>query len=190
MTKAPLGGKKTGPNPTDRGKGGVKRSLLTESNRGDRASARQLYEQSLRLFREVGDRQGAGGALYCLGDLNRLEGNYGSAVALLQESRAISRDLKDTEGIAGNLSLLATVLLAQSAAEGATCLWGACHALRESTGLPIPPGEREDYTRQLAEARLVLGPEAFAAAWTTGCAVTWEQAAAFALGQNKETGQR
>lgn len=30
MTKAPLGGKKTGPNPTDRGKGGVKRSLLTE----------------------------------------------------------------------------------------------------------------------------------------------------------------
>ncbi len=30
MTKAPLGGKKTGPNPTDRGKDGVKRSLLTE----------------------------------------------------------------------------------------------------------------------------------------------------------------
>ena len=30
MTKAPLGGKHTGPNPTDRGKSGVKRSLLTE----------------------------------------------------------------------------------------------------------------------------------------------------------------
>ena len=32
MTKAPLGGEKpaTGPNPADRGKGGVKRSLLTE----------------------------------------------------------------------------------------------------------------------------------------------------------------
>jgi len=30
MTKAPLGGDKTGPNPTDRGKSGVKRSLLTE----------------------------------------------------------------------------------------------------------------------------------------------------------------
>jgi transposase len=29
MTKAPLGGEKTGPNPTDRGKAGVKRSLLT-----------------------------------------------------------------------------------------------------------------------------------------------------------------
>ena len=32
MTKAPLGGEKTGPNPTDRGKAGVKRSLLTEGH--------------------------------------------------------------------------------------------------------------------------------------------------------------
>jgi putative transposase len=32
MVKAPLGGKKTGPNPTDRGKSGVKRSVLTEGH--------------------------------------------------------------------------------------------------------------------------------------------------------------
>lgn len=32
MTKAPLGAEKIGPNPTDRAKGGVKRSLLTEAN--------------------------------------------------------------------------------------------------------------------------------------------------------------
>ena len=32
MTKAPLGGEKSGPNPTDRGKSGVKRSLLTEGH--------------------------------------------------------------------------------------------------------------------------------------------------------------
>jgi putative transposase len=32
MTKAPLGGERTGPNPTDRGKAGVKRSLLTEGH--------------------------------------------------------------------------------------------------------------------------------------------------------------
>lgn len=32
MTKAPLGGESTGRNPTDRGKQGVKRSLLTEGN--------------------------------------------------------------------------------------------------------------------------------------------------------------
>src|SRR5205823_4426847 len=32
MTKAPLGGEKTGKNPTDRGKQGVKRSLLVEAH--------------------------------------------------------------------------------------------------------------------------------------------------------------
>lgn len=32
MTKAPLGGEDTGPNPTDRAKSGVKRSLLTEGS--------------------------------------------------------------------------------------------------------------------------------------------------------------
>ena len=32
MTKAPLGGEETGPNPTDRAKRGVKRSLLTEGH--------------------------------------------------------------------------------------------------------------------------------------------------------------
>jgi putative transposase len=32
MTKAPLGGEKTGPNPTDRAKRGTKRSLLTEAS--------------------------------------------------------------------------------------------------------------------------------------------------------------
>ena len=32
MTKAPLGGGKTGPNPTDRGKSGGKRSVLTEGH--------------------------------------------------------------------------------------------------------------------------------------------------------------
>ena len=33
LHKAPLGGGKTAPNPTDRGKGGVERSLLTEARR-------------------------------------------------------------------------------------------------------------------------------------------------------------
>lgn len=32
MTKAPLGGPKTGPNPTDRSKSGTKRSVLTDAN--------------------------------------------------------------------------------------------------------------------------------------------------------------
>src|SRR5262245_55514515 len=56
MTKAPLGGKKVGKNPTDRGKTGTKRSLLTDgggvpiglavdgANRNDFKMARETIE--------------------------------------------------------------------------------------------------------------------------------------------------
>ena len=67
MTKAPLGGEKTGPNPTDRGKSGVKRSLLTEghgvpigltiegANRHDMKLLRPTIE-SIIIKREDADR--------------------------------------------------------------------------------------------------------------------------------------
>ena len=56
MTKAPLGGKKVGKNPTDRGKSGTKRSILTDgsgvpiglavdgANRNDFKMARETIE--------------------------------------------------------------------------------------------------------------------------------------------------
>ena len=56
MTKTPLGGKKTGPNPTDRAKEGTKRSILTDAagiplglavdgaNRNDFKLARETIE--------------------------------------------------------------------------------------------------------------------------------------------------
>lgn len=59
ITKAPLGGEKTGPNPTDRAKGGTKRSLLTDgkgiplavavdgANRNDFKMARATLEGML-----------------------------------------------------------------------------------------------------------------------------------------------
>jgi putative transposase len=62
MTKASLGGEKIGPNPTDRGKGDVKRTLLTDgqgvplpividgANRHDMKLARHTLE-SLKLER-------------------------------------------------------------------------------------------------------------------------------------------
>ena len=47
----PWAGGKTGPNPTDRGKGGVKRSLLTEAQGFSkvRYRARQLYHRAPRF---------------------------------------------------------------------------------------------------------------------------------------------
>jgi putative transposase len=56
MTKAPLGGEKTGKNPTDRGKSGVKRSILSEGNgipigvtvEGANTHDKRMVEETLR----------------------------------------------------------------------------------------------------------------------------------------------
>ena len=56
MTKAPLGGEKTGKNPTDRAKSGVKRSVLTEGHgipigltvEGANCHDKRLVEDTLR----------------------------------------------------------------------------------------------------------------------------------------------
>jgi hypothetical protein len=56
MTKAPLGGEKTGKNPTDRAKSGVKRSLLTDAKgiplavavQGANCHDKRMGEETLR----------------------------------------------------------------------------------------------------------------------------------------------
>ena len=52
MTRTPLGGKTTGPNPTDRGKAGVKRSVLTEGHGVPIGAAnRQATRRDMKLVR-------------------------------------------------------------------------------------------------------------------------------------------
>jgi putative transposase len=67
MTKAPLGGERTGRNPTDRGKLGTKRSLLTEAAgvpvglavEGANRHDKKLVEATLERGRGPGPRAGA-----------------------------------------------------------------------------------------------------------------------------------
>lgn len=83
--------------------------------------------------------------------------------------------------LAISLRGLAAATLGQGEARNAACLWGASEALRQSVGVPIPLRERQEYDRQVAQARAALGEDVFAAAWEEGRTLTWEQAAAAAL---------
>lgn len=53
MTKAPLGGEKTGKNPTDRGKGGVKRSVLCEAGGACGLAVDGANRHDMKLARET-----------------------------------------------------------------------------------------------------------------------------------------
>jgi predicted ATPase/DNA-binding SARP family transcriptional activator/DNA-binding CsgD family transcriptional regulator len=59
-----------------------------------------LLEESLTLYRDLGDRLGIASALQSLGSIARERGRYARAVAFHEESLALQRELGNEEGIA------------------------------------------------------------------------------------------
>jgi predicted ATPase len=77
----------------------------------DRCEAKRLYEQSLALYRAVGDRWGAANALSSLSWAVWSGGAYSEAKQLFEESLAIRQLLGDQRGIADSLAGLSFTAL-------------------------------------------------------------------------------
>jgi tetratricopeptide (TPR) repeat protein len=74
---------------------------------GDPSAAETLYEESLSIRREIGDRASIAASLADLGTVEELKGRFESARKLFEESLSIRRDLDDRRGIAATLNYLA-----------------------------------------------------------------------------------
>jgi hypothetical protein len=142
---------------------------LVASKQGDNAAARALYEESLAIYREVGDRLRIAELLEALAALacerQSVPGAAEGAGAGVPEA--------DATGAAGR-------------GWRAARLFGAAAALREAIGAPVEPRHRAAYCRQVSRAREQLSEEAFAAAWAKGAAMGLDQAISSALGQATE----
>ena len=61
-------------------------------------------------------------------------------------------------------------------------IWGGAERLREEINVPIPPGDRPDYERQITAARATLADDAaFDRAWREGHAMTLDETIECAL---------
>jgi tetratricopeptide (TPR) repeat protein len=76
----------------------------------DYSSATSLGEQSLAIYRQLGDNQGIANCLNDLGSLAGLQGDYELRQSLHEQSLGIFRELGDEYGIATTLFLLANVV--------------------------------------------------------------------------------
>jgi DNA-binding CsgD family transcriptional regulator len=65
-------------------------------------------------------------------------------------------------------------------------LWGAAEAGREATGIALPPGERVLHEPYLAAARSRLGEQAWDEALAEGRAMSFEEAAEYALTEEED----
>ncbi len=86
---------------------------LAVLGRSDYAVGRSFCEESLAIWRELGDRQGIAVALSNLGLLASDHGDHASARALCEESLTIRRELGDKQGVAISLNNLGVVAYRQ-----------------------------------------------------------------------------
>jgi predicted ATPase len=147
---------------------------------GDEETARSLYEQSLPLLRASRDRGRLGIILITSGDvwLHQYGGEQ-QAKMLYQQGLHLWQDMQRVDngiGIVRGLAGMAEVAAAQGQAERAGRLLGAADRL-----LPSASSYRDDVNRRVAEAHAHLDAAAFTTGWTTGQAMTQEQAVTDAL---------
>jgi tetratricopeptide (TPR) repeat protein len=90
---------------------------------GDLAAAQPAYEESLALYRGLGDRVGIADVLGHFGMLFEAQSELGQAAILLEESLSIYRDLGEARGIAGCLFFLGTLAYIQGNYRSADALW-------------------------------------------------------------------
>jgi tetratricopeptide (TPR) repeat protein len=101
---------------------------------GDYGQAVAHLEQSLVLFRALGDRQSSADALNTLGLVLHGQGAYGRAAALYEEALALHRELRNTRSIATALGNLGNVAADQGEYERAVALYEEALALQRELG--------------------------------------------------------
>jgi tetratricopeptide (TPR) repeat protein len=97
--------------------------------RDDPAAARPIVEESVALFREVGDRARLAGALSMLGTIAGSEDDLARAGALYEESLALSRELDNKGNTSIVLLYLGDVAQAQGDVQRAVRLYQESLAL-------------------------------------------------------------
>jgi tetratricopeptide (TPR) repeat protein len=147
-----------------------------------------LYHEGLAIYREAGDRNGAGYVLVYLGEAIVTLGDPARAVAYFREALSLFAQSEDATGIAVSLSGLATVMGMQGRVVIATRLAGAAAAYgdRQAVQWQLGLSERVNYDRVLEAARAHFDIAELATAWAEGQHMSLKQVLEEALAVNDE----
>jgi predicted ATPase/class 3 adenylate cyclase len=156
-----------------------------ERQRGNYERAKALGMESIALLREMEDKWQLGMVVGWLGLLAVWSGDdHDLAERSLEEALALDRELGNWAYGAYCLESFAGLAGARAQGSRAARLWGAAEALRTNIGAPRPLDARLLYEPSMAAARAQLGEAAWEAAFAEGMAMSPEEAAEYALGEN------
>jgi hypothetical protein len=155
---------------------------------GNAGQATLLYQESLALYRKLGDRLRTASCLRVLGHIAQRRGADDEAATLYRQSLILGRSLGNARAVALGLSALAGVALAQGRLERATRLFAAAETLRASSPGPIPAPDLPGYERTQAAVHRLRNEPIYAAAWEHGQGLTLVQAVTYANSDGTDFG--
>jgi predicted ATPase/Tfp pilus assembly protein PilF len=104
-------------------------------HQGDYERAGELTDESLSLYRQLGDEQGISRSLHALGVSHLEQGRYEQARALVEESLTLNRELRDPWAIAMSLATLGKVAHEQGDYQRAAQLYEEVRVLFQELGV-------------------------------------------------------
>jgi hypothetical protein len=123
------------------------------------------------------------GIAYTLGQLAHIDmakHRTAAAAAGFREALGLLAARRDRRGVAGYLEILAHFLTKRGDFLRGCRLFGASDTLREKIGVSRSASGATQFDSRIQNVRLALGEEAFSAAWDEGCALSLEEAVAYA----------
>jgi hypothetical protein len=148
--------------------------------------ARALFEESLRIHRELGDKAGIAHLLFDLGKLLLRTADYEQAEVLFKESLEIRAGMDDRRGSAECFAFLICTYAAQEPdvrrLRLAALLVGATERLIGAGGFDFYPSDREQYERGSELVRSRSDGVDFQTERARGAALSFGEAVARALG--------
>jgi non-specific serine/threonine protein kinase len=153
-------------------------------NLGDLNQAKTFFEESFSLFRESGNKSCVAECLYYFGYLAQFDGKHQQAKSFFEQELALARTTGPLWLGAQALFGLAGVAATSGQASRAARLLGAADARAEAAATYMDAADGIYRGRTVANAVAQLGEAAFAEARAEGRAMTFEQAADYALEEN------
>jgi predicted ATPase/DNA-binding winged helix-turn-helix (wHTH) protein len=126
--------------PTRERARGLRAAAILATPQGDYAAGERQLQESLALYREIDDPNGAGRALHALAYLSICQGHYSEAEALAREAIDRARATGDRRLLYSSLSQLAVALHAQGQSASARELYEQSLVMARELGTPFEIG--------------------------------------------------
>jgi tetratricopeptide (TPR) repeat protein len=150
-------------------------------NMGDRVQAKSLFEESVSLFRDSGSKSRLAESFYYFGFLALFEGDHQQAKSFFEQELALARTVGPTWLGAQALRGLAGVAATGGQLLRGARLLGAAEARAKAAATYNDAVNSQLIGRTIATAVAQLGETVFEQARAEGRAMTFEQAADYAL---------